>query len=76
MWELQGLGFFTFQFQWGPSFIMKASQNLSSIVIQTPSQHDWSIVCNTFIFVFVDIVMKITYKREIKQNCVIFALEA
>jgi hypothetical protein len=28
MWELYGLGFFAFQFQWGPNFIMKVLQNL------------------------------------------------
>jgi hypothetical protein len=30
MWESHGLGFFAFQFQWGPNFIMRVLQNLGS----------------------------------------------
>jgi hypothetical protein len=28
MWELHGLGFFAFQFQWGPNIIMRVLQAL------------------------------------------------
>jgi hypothetical protein len=40
----------------GAQFYHEGIVKSRSIAIQAPSQHDWSIVCNTFIFVFVNIV--------------------
>jgi uncharacterized protein (DUF2164 family) len=52
--------FFYISIAMGPKFYHEGIAKSRSIVIQALTQHDWSIVCNTFIYIFVDIMMKIT----------------
>jgi hypothetical protein len=44
--------FFYISIPMGPQFYHEGITKSKSIIIHTPSQHDWSIVCNTFIFFF------------------------
>jgi len=57
MWELHGLSFFAFQFQWGCNFIMRVLQNLHPFSFKL--HHN--MIGPLYIipsFIFFDVVMK------------------
>jgi hypothetical protein len=55
MWELHGLGFFAFQFQWGLDFIMRVLQNVGPFKLHHNMIVPLYVIPSYFVF---DVVMK------------------
>jgi hypothetical protein len=65
IWELHGLGFFAFQFQWDPNFIMKVLQNLGPFSFKLHHNVIGPLYVVPSFFVF-DVMMRIFFQRRNK----------